>query len=47
MIDCILLVLNGQLMPVYTDFLTDPELRYNVGWVQVALIFFTVIYCAA
>ena len=45
MIDSILLIMNGLLMPVFTDFVPDPELRYTVGWVQVALIAFVVLYC--
>ena len=37
-INGVLLLLNSLLMPLFTDFVPDPEVRYKLGWAQVGLI---------
>ena len=38
MINGVFLLLSSMMMPLYTDFVLDPEVRYTLGWSQVGLI---------
>ena len=38
-------MLNGLLMPLFTEYVPDVRVRYAIGWAQISLIGLVVVYC--